>query len=1277
MALPKITDTQIQESGVQSLPDKLTGNAAENKKKFDQLVQNVVKKQYNALIEALEATGGAAEIGANVNGIEAGTIQGVLSALKTLIDDNKTSQDNTNSSVQTGLDNVYTKGQTDAKVKAVQDDVDANESAQNAVNSGVQTALNNRYTKDQTDSKLGLKLDTVTGNELVKSISFNSDNGVFTITTLGGKTTTIDTMIEKLPVSFSIVGNKLRITADDGTYQEADLSAFVDTYTFKDTDTIDFSQSGKEISAIVKAGSIGKTHLQAEVMEDIHSYAIRAEEAAEAAAIDQVGAAVALEAVLLHKEKVAEDAAAATTAMQNARNAESNANTYAKSAQGASSDALTYANEANSSKNAAAKSASDAAKSAESAAADAARMEGEADRAVDAATRAESWAVGGTGLLDRGDEDYNNAMYYATKSKRYAVGGTNTEGGENTTNAKYYSERAGMWAMGPSSETNDPGQTHNASYYCAMAQSAQKSAKGYAEAAAESASQCADAVEKAAEAEESAQKSRVWAVGYEQDYTAPGDKNNAKYWAGVAKENANAKQGNWAQGDPNKPDYIFNRTHYTDVISEGGTILAEKNLTFGAIANFMLLSGDFSSIRAGGKYKVIWNGSAYTRVAYEYKGDITIGNASLIGTGGENTGEPFCLSEMTTSGCTCYKETTGAGTVTVAVEGVKEEVVKQLDPKYIKDMYYTEYGEELLEDTEATYVGGNQFKLTKRLGLVAGKEYMVTVNGVEYVATAKAYKGSFVAGVAIGNAALGGESGAADTGESYLIVDLNESSADGFGYGVAIWFGDGSVSVTVGVATNGQVHQIPAKYIPGGAGGGSGADLLDENGKIAKQYLPDDIGGSGADLLNEDGIIKQQVLPEGFPYEGKIYTPVFPEVTADVKYNDYEAFGGIEDIPGEEYFFNRFKKYQVVWNGVEYECTYEERQGGGYNGFIGRTSDDDTAYPFKILDTQVWGNGYCNIEVWVYDGSSSVTFSINLIEETFRTIDPKFLPEDLPSAKEGYLLPETVVEGGSMDIPDLIPLVDGSVYTVNWNGTKYTCIAHSFDYEGFAAFTLGNAESMGGVGNNEPFCIVAFAMVSFETGANISWFDDSSSAVVSVYGEVVTPIGYNLLPEGYAKYKIGEVMAETDLEFTDGGGIQMAMIPTEFELEMGRTYLINWGGETYECKAVAAEGVAVGNIGLLMGGENTGEPFIIMSTGKENAADFGSYGMALNLVATEPCTVTVTILGEVLSPMDNSLLPKDIEANSFILPSSTDGSTKRFKITVDDSGTLTATEITE
>jgi hypothetical protein len=43
----------------------------------------------------------------------------------------------------------------------------------------------------------------------------------------------------------------------------------------------------------------------------------------------------------------------------------------------------------------------------------------------------------------------------------------------------------------------------------------------------------------------------------------------------------------------------------------------------------------------------------------------------------------------------------------------------------------------------------------------------------------------------------------------------------------------------------------------------------------------------------------------------------------------------------------------------------------------------------------------------------------------------------------------------------------------------------------------------------------------------------------------------------------------------------------------------------------------------------------------------------------------------------NAWYAGSVEGKAMILPSTSEGSTKRFKVTVDDSGTITATEITE
>ena len=53
----KITDSQISTKGVVAAPDKLVGNAQENKQVFDRLIREAVKGDINGLIDALESLG--------------------------------------------------------------------------------------------------------------------------------------------------------------------------------------------------------------------------------------------------------------------------------------------------------------------------------------------------------------------------------------------------------------------------------------------------------------------------------------------------------------------------------------------------------------------------------------------------------------------------------------------------------------------------------------------------------------------------------------------------------------------------------------------------------------------------------------------------------------------------------------------------------------------------------------------------------------------------------------------------------------------------------------------------------------------------------------------------------------------------------------------------------------------------------------------------------------------------------------------------------------------
>jgi hypothetical protein len=126
-------------------------------------------------------------------------------------------------------------------------------------------------------------------------------------------------------------------------------------------------------------------------------------------------------------------------------------------------------------------------------------------------------------------------------------------------------------------------------------------------------------------------------------------------------------------------------------------------------------------------------------------------------------------------------------------------------------------------------------------------------------------------------------------------------------------------------------------------------------------------------------------------------------------------------------------------------------------------------------------------------------------------------------------------------------------------------------------------------------------------------------------------------------------------------------------------YLVIWNGKEYPFHKydwhLSGSGSGAinmyGNASIVSGTEiipeqfpDTGEPFLLVMTG----------GQASFVSAADPIDGTVVELhAGKLTGVVKSISPKYIP--EIVLPSSTYGSTKRFQITVDDSGTITATEV--
>lgn len=147
------------------------------------------------------------------------------------------------------------------------------------------------------------------------------------------------------------------------------------------------------------------------------------------------------------------------------------------------------------------------------------------------------------------------------------------------------------------------------------------------------------------------------------------------------------------------------------------------------------------------------------------------------------------------------------------------------------------------------------------------------------------------------------------------------------------------------------------------------------------------------------------------------------------------------------------------------------------------------------------------------------------------------------------------------------------------------------------------------------------------------------------------------------------LVEESTVSFSIGGnGIYTAALESTFSLTIGNIYKVSWDGSVYECTCVSNPDnmKLIGNLSIMGDTVDTGEPFIIADSDQ---------GVRIGTLDTSP-THTISISqnspGEIVK-IDEKFIP---DVSSLTIKSSTAGSTKKFKITVNDSGTISATEIT-
>lgn len=149
------------------------------------------------------------------------------------------------------------------------------------------------------------------------------------------------------------------------------------------------------------------------------------------------------------------------------------------------------------------------------------------------------------------------------------------------------------------------------------------------------------------------------------------------------------------------------------------------------------------------------------------------------------------------------------------------------------------------------------------------------------------------------------------------------------------------------------------------------------------------------------------------------------------------------------------------------------------------------------------------------------------------------------------------------------------------------------------------------------------------------------------------------IPEGYPNIikEYTPLVEVQEVNFPVSGGSQGVGLQDQFVLVEGQTYVVIWDGTEYERVAKTFSSTPYfGNLALAGAGENTGEPFLC-------AMLSGKVAWFADTAAIH--TIGVSLVSKTVTPMAEYFLPVLTSPNG-----------TKYKLTVDDSGTISATEVT-
>ena len=200
-------------------------------------------------------------------------------------------------------------------------------------------------------------------------------------------------------------------------------------------------------------------------------------------------------------------------------------------------------------------------------------------------------------------------------------------------------------------------------------------------------------------------------------------------------------------------------------------------------------------------------------------------------------------------------------------------------------------------------------------------------------------------------------------------------------------------------------------------------------------------------------------------------------------------------------------------------------------------------------------------------------------------------------------------------------LTEGMAYPVNFDGTQYLC-----RYE---SGKLGNLALEDGTDTGEPFLwYVTERMILTTAGAG--------THTVSLQGDVVQRVPWEYMPFGYVDTVI---FSNSALTLFDMNGMVGTTLENIIKPVPDVEYSVMYNGTNYKCKylEMSDESGGLGNLGVITGDGDTGEPFAIVFE--------SGIAILVALVGNAGDTISLTISGKHPTKLPDDQIPEPVTIN--------------------------------